>query len=163
MNNQVIAFNQAQTKADQPNLRAGDVVRVHRKIKEGEKERIQIFEGMIIAIKGGQSSSPMITVRKVSNGTGVEIVVPLYSPAIEKVELIKRAKVRRAKLYYIRDKAAKALRFKFKDMSGESTRSESAQSEKEVEKTLTDTETVKETMEEESPSKEETPEAETKA
>ena len=156
MNNQVIAFNQAQTKADQPSLRAGDVVRVHRKIKEGEKERIQIFEGMIIAIKGGQSSSPMITVRKVSNGTGVEIVVPVYSPAIENVELIKRAKVRRAKLYYIRDKAAKALRFKFKDMSGKATQSQSTQPEKEVEKTLTDTEAVEEVAKEEPPEKEET-------
>lgn len=162
MNNQVIAFNQTQTKADQPDLRAGDVVRVHRKIKEGEKERIQIFEGMIIAVKGGQSSSPMITVRKVSNGTGVEIVVPVYSPAIEKVELIKRAKVRRAKLYYIREKAAKALRFKFKDMRGEATTSESSTTKKEAEKTLSDTSTEDVLKEEEVPT-EEASKAEAKA
>ena len=160
MNNQVIAFNQTQTKADQPDLRAGDVVRVHRKIKEGEKERIQIFEGMIIAVKGGQSSSPMITVRKVSNGTGVEIVVPVYSPAIEKVELVKRAKVRRAKLYYIRDKAAKALRFKFKDMSGEAS-SQGNTTEKEVEETLSDT-PIENEIKEETPAKEAT-ETEAKA
>lgn len=140
MNNQVIAFNKAQVSDKKLDLRAGDVVKVHRKIKEGEKERIQIFEGMIIAVKGGQSSSSMITVRKVSNGTGVEIVVPVHSPAIEKVELVKRAKVRRAKLYYIRDKAAKALRFKFKDAQGhlsepeqeESFKDESAMAEKET-------------------------------
>jgi large subunit ribosomal protein L19 len=72
---------------------------------------------MIIAIKGGQSSSPMITVRKVSNGVGVEIVVPVYSPMIEKVELVKRAKVKRSKLYYIREKTAKSLRFKFKALA----------------------------------------------
>ena len=117
MHNKVIAFNNAQrtTKTD---FRAGDVVKVHRKIKEGEKERIQIFEGMIIAMKGGQSSSPMMTVRKVSKGGyGVEIIVPVFSPMIEKIELVKRAAVRRSKLYYIRDKAAKALRFKFTDGS----------------------------------------------
>jgi large subunit ribosomal protein L19 len=116
MRTEVMDFNKTQKK-DMINFRAGDVVRVYRKIKEGEKERIQIFEGMIISIKGGQSSSPMITVRKVSNGVGIEIIVPAFSPAIEKIELVKRAKVRQSKLYYVRDKAAKALRFKFTDKS----------------------------------------------
>ena len=113
MRSEVIEFNKSQRK-DTIDFRAGDVVKVHRKIKEGDKERIQIFEGMIIAVKGKQSSSPMITVRKVSNGVGIEIIIPIFSPDIDKIELVKRAKVRQSKLYYIRDKAAKALRFKFK-------------------------------------------------
>lgn len=100
-----------------PKLQAGDVVKVHRKIKEGEKERIQIFEGLIIAVKGKQSSSPMITVRKVSSGIGIELVLPIFSPSIEKIELIKRAKVRRAKLYYLRGLTAKKSRMKYRDLS----------------------------------------------
>ncbi len=119
MQSKVIAFNnekRAQSANASMPLRSGDVVKVHRKIKEGNKERIQIFEGMIIAVKGAQSSSRTITVRKVSpGGYGVEIVVPVNSPMIEKIDLVKRAKVRRSKLYYVRDKAAKALRFKFTD------------------------------------------------
>ncbi len=114
----LIKFNLKQRDSKKiPDLRAGDIVKVHRKIKEGGKERIQIFEGIIIAIKGKQSSSPTITVRKVSNGVGVELVLPIYSPSIDKIELVKRAKVRRSKLYYIRDKSAKALRLKYKDMA----------------------------------------------
>jgi large subunit ribosomal protein L19 len=100
-----------------PDLRSGDVVRVHRKIIEGGKERIQIFEGMIIAIKGRQSSSPTITVRKVSGGVGVELILPIHSPMIAKIEPVKRAKVRRSKLYYIRTKSAKSLRMKYKELS----------------------------------------------
>lgn len=117
MNQKVIEFNLNQRDRKMPELRSGDVVKVHRKIQEAGKERIQIFEGMIIAIKGGQSSSPMITVRKVSNGVGVELVLPMYSPMIEKIELVKRAKVKRSKLYYIREKTAKSLRFKFKALA----------------------------------------------
>jgi large subunit ribosomal protein L19 len=116
MRSEVIEFNKTQRK-DTVKFRAGDVVKVHRKIKEGNKERIQIFEGMILAMKGGQSSSPMMTVRKVTNGVGVEIVIPIFSPHIKKIELVKRAKVRQSKLYYVRNKAAKALRFKFTDGS----------------------------------------------
>jgi large subunit ribosomal protein L19 len=115
MQKKVLKFNQSQ-RTGEIDLRAGDVVKVYRKIKEGDKERIQIFEGMIIAVKGKQSSSPTITVRKVSNGVGIEIIVPVFSPTIEKVEIVKRAKVRRSKLYYVRERAAKALRFKFTDM-----------------------------------------------
>ncbi len=112
MQKTVVEFNQTQ-RGEKMDIRAGDVVKVHRKIKEGDKERIQIFEGMVIAVKGGQSSSQMITIRKVSNGFGVEVIVPVISPSIEKIEIIKRAKTRRSKLYFIRDKATKALRFKF--------------------------------------------------
>lgn len=118
----IIEFNknQAKTLAGErkiPEFQAGDVLRVHRKIKEGDKERIQIFEGIIISIKGKQSSSPMITVRKVSNGIGIELVLPVFSPGIEKIELVKRAKVRRAKLYYLRGLTAKKSRMKYKDLS----------------------------------------------
>ncbi len=117
MQSEVIAFNQTQRKKDF-DMRAGDVVRVHRKIKEGGKERIQVFEGIIIAVKGRQSSSPTITVRKVSNGVGVEIIVPVFSQSVEKVEFVKRAKVRKSKLYYIRNKASKASRLKYTDKKG---------------------------------------------
>lgn len=118
----IIEFNKnhAQLLAGErkiPEFQSGDVVRVHRKIKEGDKERVQIFEGIIIAIKGKQSSSPIITVRKVSNGIGVELVLPVFSPSIEKIELVKRAKVRRAKLYYLRGLTAKKSRMKYKDLS----------------------------------------------
>ena len=116
MKNTLTEFNLAQRSKKIPKMQSGDIVKVYRKIKEGAKERTQMFEGIIIAIKGGQSSSPMITVRKVSNGIGVELVLPVYSPVIEKIELVKRAKVRRAKLYYIRKKSAKSLRLKYKDL-----------------------------------------------
>jgi large subunit ribosomal protein L19 len=96
---------------------AGDVVKVHLKIKEGGKERVQVFEGLVIAIKGGQSSSPTITVRKVSHGVGVEMILPVLSPNISKIELLKKAKVRRAKLYYVRDLTTKQSRMKYKDIS----------------------------------------------
>lgn len=118
MRKQVIEFNkQIRSGKKIPELQAGDVVKMHLKVKEGEKERTQIFEGLIIAIKGGQSSSPTATVRKVSNGVGVEMIVPLYSEKLEKVELLKRAKVRRAKLYYVRGLTPKQSRMKYKDIS----------------------------------------------
>jgi len=117
MQKKVIDFNKGQQAKKMPDFQAGDVVRVFRKIKEGEKERIQVFEGIIIAIRGGQSSSPMITVRKVSAGVGVELILPVLSPNIEKIELVKRARVRRSKLYYLRDISAKKSRMKYKDLS----------------------------------------------
>lgn len=116
MKKEIIEFNKSQRAAKVPDLKTGDIIEVHRKIKEGGKERIQVFKGMIIAIKGRQSSSPMVTVRKVSGGVGVELIIPVYSPAIFKIELVKRAKVRRSKLYYIRTKPAKSLRMKYEDI-----------------------------------------------
>jgi len=115
MQKKVIEFNKNLRGKDMPEFSAGDVVKVHRRIKEGEKERIQIFEGIIIAVKGGQSSSPTITVRKVSNGIGVELVIPVFSPIVEKIEKVKSAKVRRAKLYYLRGLTAKKSRMKYTD------------------------------------------------
>ena len=117
MNKKLIDFNLAQRTKKMPDFQAGDVVKVYRKIKEGEKERIQIFEGLVIAIKGKQSSSPMITVRKVSEGVGVDLVLPIYSKGIDKIELDKKAGVRRSKLYYLRGLTVKKSRMKYKDIS----------------------------------------------
>ncbi|HAV11171.1 MAG TPA: 50S ribosomal protein L19 [Candidatus Moranbacteria bacterium] len=113
----MVEFNMTQRTSQVPDLQTGDVVKVYRKIVEGGKERIQMFQGMIIATRGGQSSSPTITVRKVSNGVGVELVLPVHSPMIEKIELVKKAKTRRSKLYYIREKTAKSLKLKYKDIA----------------------------------------------
>ncbi len=90
-------------------MKSGDTVRVHQKIQEKGKTRIQIFEGMVLARKHGSSPTATFTVRKSSNGYGVERIFPLYSPNIDKIEVTKRAKVRRAKLYFIREKAAKEI------------------------------------------------------
>lgn len=117
MKKKIIEFNLSQRDKKLPDLRAGDIVKITRKIKEGAKEISQVFEGIVIAIKGKQSSSPMITVRKVSHGVGSELILPLFSPGISKIVLVKRAKVRRAKLYYIREKSVKSLKMKYKDLS----------------------------------------------
>lgn len=98
------------------NLKSSDTVRVHQKIKEGEKSRIQIFEGMIIARKHGAEAGGTITVRKVIDGVGVERIFPLYSPNIEKIEVIRQAKSRQSKLYHVRDKAAKEIRRRMKNI-----------------------------------------------
>lgn len=117
MQKKVIEFNQEQKTKQMPKLQAGDVIKVYRKIKEGDKERVQVFEGIVIAIKGNQSSSPMVTVRKVSEGIGVELTIPLFSPSIDKIELVKRAKVRRSKLYYLRGLTAKKGRMKYEELA----------------------------------------------
>ncbi len=117
MHKDLIAFNQKLRSAQTfPDLRSGDVVKIHRKIREGSKERTQVFQGTIIAMRGGQSASPTITVRKVSFGVGVELVMPLLSPQIEKIEFVKRTSVRRAKLYFVRDKSVKVLSRKMKEV-----------------------------------------------
>lgn len=95
-------------------LRTGDTIKVHQKIQEKGKTRIQIFEGMILARKHGTEAGATLTVRKSANGFGVERIFPLYSPMIDKIELVKRSKVRRAKLYYIRDKAVKEINKRLK-------------------------------------------------
>jgi large subunit ribosomal protein L19 len=91
-------------------LRSGDTVKVHQKIQEKGKTRIQIFEGLIIARKHGREAGGTFTVRAVTSGVGVEKIYPLYSPMIDKIEIVRRAKVRRAKLYHIRDKAAREVK-----------------------------------------------------
>ena len=98
-------------KAEVPEINVGSTVRVHVKIREGERERIQVFEGTIIAVKGSGVSSTF-TVRRVSYGVGVERVFPVHSPSVAKVELVRKGKVRRAKLYYLRDRVGKAAKVK---------------------------------------------------
>lgn len=107
-------FNQKQLKTDLPEIRPGYLVRVHQKIKEGNKERIQIFEGLVLARKHGKGINATITVRKISDGIGVERVFPIHSPIIKTIEVIRKTKVRRAKLYYIRDYSEKKRRKKEK-------------------------------------------------
>jgi large subunit ribosomal protein L19 len=102
-----------QMRIDLPNFNVGDTVRVHFKIVEGEKERIQVFEGVVIRKrKGGVGAT--FTVRKVSYGIGVERIFPLHSPRIEKIEIVNRGRVRRARLYYLRTLRGKAARIKTK-------------------------------------------------
>lgn len=98
-------------KEERPNINIGDIVKVHVKIREGERERIQIFEGTIIARKGS-GVSETFTVRRVSYGVGVEKVFPVNSPNVAKVELVRSGKVRRSKLYYLRDRVGKAAKVK---------------------------------------------------
>ena len=94
-----------------PNLEPGDTVRVHVKIVEGKRERVQVFEGVILSLNG-KNNNRSITVRRISNGVGVERVFPLFTPRIEKFEITRKAKVRRAKLYYLRALTGKKARLK---------------------------------------------------
>ena len=105
------AFNNKYLKAEPPVAEVGDTVRVHVHIKEGNRERIQVFEGTVIAKKHG-GLEETFTVRRVSYGVGVEKVFPLHAPSIEKVEVVRHGKVRRAKLYYLRDRVGKADKVK---------------------------------------------------
>ncbi len=106
-------FNQKHIK-NLPEIKSGYIVRVHQRIKEGDKERIQPYEGLVIAKKHGKGINSTITVRRVSGGIGIERIFPLHSPKIEKIEIIKKAKVRRAKLYYLRNLTGKKARLKTK-------------------------------------------------
>ena len=105
------AFTNEQLKTEVPSIHVGDTVRVHNKIKEGNKERIQLFEGTVIAKHGG-GISETFTVRRVSYGVGVEKTFPIHSPNVAKVDTIRSGKVRRAKLYYLRDRVGKASKVK---------------------------------------------------
>lgn len=98
-------------------LKAGDTVKVHQRIIDKGKTRIQIFEGLVLARKHGDEPGATFTVRKMSSGIGVEKIYPLYSPLIEQIEIVKRAKVRRAKLYYIREKVAREIKRQMRRMS----------------------------------------------
>ena len=111
MNDIIKSIEDAQLKAEVPEFEVGDTVRVSAKIKEGNRERIQVFEGVVIKRQGG-SNRETFTVRKNSNGVGVEKTWPLHSPKIEKVEVVRRGKVRRAKLYYLRGRIGKAAKVK---------------------------------------------------
>ncbi|MDO4519520.1 MAG: 50S ribosomal protein L19 [Eubacteriales bacterium] len=111
MNEIIRNIEAAQLKAEVPQFRVGDTVRVHAKIKEGNRERIQIFEGTVLKKQGG-STRETFTVRKSSNGVGVEKTWPLHSPNVAKVEVIRYGKVRRAKLNYLRERVGKAAKVK---------------------------------------------------
>ena len=100
-------------------IRPGATIKVWQKIKEGDKTRLQAFEGMVIAHKHGYEPGATFTVRKISEGIGVERIFPVFSPNIEKVELLRRSKARRAKLYFVREKAAKEIRRKMKHLKAE--------------------------------------------
>lgn len=112
-------------------VRAGDTVRVWTKIQEKGKTRLQAFEGLVLARKHGSEMGATFTVRKVASGVGVEKIFPLYSPSIDKVEILRRSKVRRSKLYYIREKVAKEIRRKMRNaiMMVQEGKAEEAQAE----------------------------------
>lgn len=100
-------------------LRSGDTVRVWQKIKEGDKTRLQAFEGLILSRKHGDEPGATFTVRKVIDGVGVERIFPLYSPMIDEVEIVRKSKVRRSKLYFVREKATKEIRRQMRNLRRE--------------------------------------------
>lgn len=113
MTNALMASLQPQLSEDLPEIKPGDTVRVHQRITEGRNERIQVFQGVVIAMRGGKTSGATYTVRRTgAHGIGVERTFPLYSKSVEKVEVLRRAKVRRAQLYYLRERQGKAARLR---------------------------------------------------
>ena len=111
MNDIIKNIEAAQLKAEVPEFNTGDTVRVHALIKEGNRERVQIFEGTVLKKQGG-SNRATFTVRKNSNGVGVEKTWPLHSPIVTKIQVVRKGKVRRAKLYYLRDRIGKRAKVK---------------------------------------------------
>ncbi len=107
--NQLQEVESVYLRATPPEFRSGDTIRVHVRVKEGDKERIQIFQGVVISRRGG-GTRETFTVRKMSGSVGVERIFPLHSPIVDKIEVMRRGKVRRAKLYYLRDLRGKAAR-----------------------------------------------------
>ena len=116
-------LNQAQIKTDLPSFRAGDTVRVHQLIKEGEKERIQIFEGVVIRRNGG-GLHETFTVRKISYNVGVERTYPIHSPRVAKIDVKQRGRVRRNRLFYLRDLSGKAARIQEQFYAGPTSAAE---------------------------------------
>jgi len=108
----VAQFNKTFLKADFPDFHSGDTVKVFQKIKEGDKERVQVFEGLVIARKHGKGASATFTVRKIAAGVGVEKIYLVHSPRIEKIEVVKSIKVKRSKLYFVRHAMGKRSRLK---------------------------------------------------
>ena len=108
----VLELTQSELNVDLPNFRSGDTISIGVKVIEGEKSRIQQFEGTVIAISSGKGTSKTFTVRKLSNGVGVERIFPFHSPNIDSIKVLKRGKVRRAKLYYLRDRVGKSAKIK---------------------------------------------------
>ena len=105
-------FTKEFLKKNLPHIKVGDIVKMHQKITEGDKQRIQLFEGVVLSIKHGRGVNATITVRKIIGGVGVEKTYPLHSPNIEKIEIVSRSKVRRSKLYYLRELTGKKAKLK---------------------------------------------------
>jgi large subunit ribosomal protein L19 len=118
---EIAAVEAKYLRKDIPVFRGGDTVRVHTKIKEGDKERIQLYEGVVIAASGGGPRA-MFTVRKVSYGVGVERIFPVHSPRIDRIEVVGRGAVRRSRLYYLRNLKGKAARVQQEEGPGASSR-----------------------------------------
>ncbi|MFN3334720.1 MAG: 50S ribosomal protein L19 [Caldilinea sp.] len=115
MTNALMASLQPEQNSDFPDIAPGDTVRVHQKIVEGRNERIQVFQGVVIAMRGGSSAGATYTVRRTgAHGVGVERTFPVYSKTVEKVEVLRKARVRRAQLYYLRDRQGKSARLREK-------------------------------------------------
>ncbi len=115
MTNALMASLQPELKADFPEIESGDTVRVHQRIVEGRNERIQVFQGVVIAVRGGKTPGASYTVRRTaSHGVGVERTFPLYSTSVDRVEVLRKAKVRRAQLYFLRDRQGKSARLREK-------------------------------------------------
>ena len=112
MTDKIKQFDNNGLRSGLPDIKSGMKVRVWQKIKEGDKERLQAFEGLVIAVKHGRGKSGTFTVRKISSGVGVERIFPIYAPTIDKIEVLSRAKVRRAKLYYLRGRIGKKAKIK---------------------------------------------------
>ncbi len=146
-----------------PEVKTGYTVRVHQKIKEGGKERIQIFEGLVIKVGSGEGLDKTFTVRKIASGVGVEKIFPLYSENIAKIEVVKKAKVRRAKLYYMRDRTGKAARLRETQMKGDDVKMLEVEEEAPVEEVAesdSDEQKVEEAAPEQAEEKVEEPKAE---
>jgi large subunit ribosomal protein L19 len=112
--NTIEQIEAAQLRDDIPEFSPGDTVRVHVRVIEGGRERVQVYEGVVIARKGGNGARATFNVRKISFGVGVERIFPLHSPILQEIEVIRKGDVRRAKLYYLRDRVGKATRIKEK-------------------------------------------------
>ncbi len=121
-------IEKSQLKTDIPRFRPGDTVRVHVKVVEGDKERIQVFEGVVLR-RGGTANRETFTVRKVSYGVGVERTFPLHSPRLEKIEIVQQGQVRRAKLYYLRERSGKAARIEERTLARASSQETPVQEE----------------------------------
>lgn len=127
-------------------IRPGDTLRVTIKITEGGKTRMQVFEGLVLSVKHGREAGSMITVRKVASGVGVEKIFPLYSPMVEKFEVVRRAKMRRAKLYYIREKAAREIRRQMRNARAIPTTESTGISSEEAEMPVADAKEIEATV-----------------
>jgi large subunit ribosomal protein L19 len=147
-------FTEQYLRKDLPDIKPGDTVKIHQKVKFGDQERTQMFEGKVLARKHGKGLPATITVRREISGIGVEKIFPLHSPTIEKIEIIKRGKVRRAKIYYLRTAKGRKARLKRVEIKGRTKTEEKKEEEKpkeekpEKEKNKEEKETKKETKEE---------------